>query len=479
MKRLPLGARISLVALAAVLVTVPVIVPYVSTFAAQQTLRRAFEINPIQRDAEWERCVADPTTWHGRRDTIWVDAYAIETGLSQNPDALPLDPRNLRALQAGAAASLRLFWRGDWAGQLATRVAPDGPCAVIGIRWADAVPTRLPALLPLLGRVGLILFAALALTAFVAVRPLRKRLRALAAASSSVGDAARYESADDRDPDDLGRVARILDTAHARIVADAESLQRARVAVEEHLEDVAHDLRTPLSSLHLAIDEALASSADPDVQRWLLSAANDVVYLTSLTENLRLARRLAEGLGPPGGEPGETDLTEVLERALLRFGALGARRGITVSGGRPDLPVTVACEAAMAEQVLTNFVQNAITYGEPGGHVAMVLEAGGGEFSLRVVDDGPGVPPEVLPRLEERTFRTGEARSRDARGSGFGLAIAAEVCRRAGWELRFERADPRGLCVTVTGRLAEPGPEPEPKPEPGDARSGSGRVPDG
>ena len=70
-----------------------------------------------------------------------------------------------------------------------------------------------------------------------------------------------------------------------------------------------------------------------------------------------------------------------------------------------------------------------------------------------ISDDGPGVPPAELPRLAERTFRSDEARKRDPRGGGLGLAITNEICQRAGWTLTFEPVEPRGLGVRIEGTL--------------------------
>src|SRR5262249_20364407 len=114
----------------------------------------------------------------------------------------------------------------------------------------------------------------------------------------------------------------------------------------------------------------------------------------------------------------------------------------------------VRCDARLAQQALGNLVQNAIGYADAGGHVVVLLEkAREGRFALTVVDDGPGVPPAELPRLGDRSFRSKEARQRDPRGSGLGLAITNEICTHYGWTLRFSSVQPRGLHVSIEGRL--------------------------
>jgi signal transduction histidine kinase len=119
----------------------------------------------------------------------------------------------------------------------------------------------------------------------------------------------------------------------------------------------------------------------------------------------------------------------------------------------------VRCNPTLLEQAVSNLLHNALTHGDPGGHVVAVLEEVGPErFRLTVLDDGPGLPTEELERLGERLFRSGEARRRDPRGSGLGVAIVRELCRRAGLTLTFEPNAPRGLKVVIEGPRASAGP---------------------
>ena len=94
-------------------------------------------------------------------------------------------------------------------------------------------------------------------------------------------------------------------------------------------------------------------------------------------------------------------------------------------------------------------------YVEPGGHVAVVLERRGDRFSLRVLDDGPGIPESMRQRVFERTFRADAARSRHPGGMGLGLSIAKDVADRHGFTLELRRSEPGGAELELSGPVAD------------------------
>jgi signal transduction histidine kinase len=234
------------------------------------------------------------------------------------------------------------------------------------------------------------------------------------------------------------------------LVPPVERLQRRSAALQRHLADVAHDLKTPISSLQLGLEEALAAPHETRTRELLTQALGDVVYLGALTSNLRMASEMSEGWNP-GVEGIAVNLGDVVDRVVMRARLFARHKHIAVESAVPDAPLFAQCDPVAIEQALSNIVENAITHGHGGQHVAVLLERSEAQFRLTVVDDGPGVPPSALPHLGTRTFRADEARQRDPRGSGLGLAIASEVCRRCGWRLSFAHEQPQGLRVTIVG----------------------------
>jgi len=289
------------------------------------------------------------------------------------------------------------------------------------------------------------------------VLPLVRRIRALRLAAERVGDAHGYRPlAGARDGDELDALGAILDATHARIRSDAQLLEEQRNALERHLIHVAHDMRTPLAAVQVALEYVADSAPEPAMREVLTGALRDIVYLAALTHNLRLASQLRTGWDPTR-EVVDVDFADMVCRIGARAQMLARRRGMELAVSVPDETVTVRCNMLAVEQALTNVVDNAVAYGDAHGHVAVVLARSdaGDAFRLEIRDDGPGVPPEELPRLTERTFRSDQARQRNPRGSGLGLAITAEVCARFGWTLAFASLELRGLLVTIGGTTAK------------------------
>lgn len=399
-------------------------------------------------NGEGAKCEASPATWSLNAPGFSeVYAYAADSGMSANPAAAPLE-RSL-ATKADAmpdpkiAVALRTGARG---GQLVLRVAPTGSCAYVQASWKPVV-TPLESLKATFFGGGSVALASILLSLLFVIRPAAKRVALLRSAALNVGNARAYRSANLLTDDDFGQLSRELDRAHARI-------REEETRLAEHLANVAHDLRTPMASLHLALEQAFRSTENTNLKEPLVSALADVVYVRGLTENLRLATRFDD---PQAfSEPPITfDLGASVERTLGRVRFFAQMKGLSLDLAIPDKPIEVRGDPIAVEQAVGNVIDNAVTHGTTDGHVAVVLRREGADrFVLIVVDDGPGVDEEDLPMLGKRTFRSDDARQRDPRGSGIGLAIASEVARRSGWELRFEREEPKGLRVTFSGSIA-------------------------
>ncbi|RKH15948.1 sensor histidine kinase [Corallococcus praedator] len=408
-----------------------------------------------------EACRAAPGGWTYTSPTgltvVAFDAARVLGSPGAGTSGAGPDPalvaRMAQGEQEPVSLHFPLFDGSAWGGKLLTRVAAAGPCSLLEYRW--------PRMTNRLSELRWMLLAAVAFTALASalsmaavITPLLRRLRRLHGAAGGLGSPG-YASPADTIADELGDLSRGLDATHARVLSDAARIEAQKHALERFLSNVAHDLKTPIASLQLALELATTapSQALPEL---LVRGIEDTVYLTALVDNLRLACQLGEDVDPLEGEP-RAELGMIVERVVRRLGLLARRKALSVESSHPDAELWVRCHPTMLEQAVGNLVHNAITHGDPGGHVVALLEPVGTErFRLTVLDDGPGLPPEGLGRLGERLFRAPEARHRDPRGSGLGVAIVRELCRRAGLTLTFSANAPRGLQVIIEGPRAAP-----------------------
>ncbi len=394
-------------------------------------------LSAVDRDA----CDAAPETWGWRSGNITTFGYD-RSGRSANPEAPPMEVDLLRR----ATSSGRVVY--DTTPGRITWVAPagtEGPCAVLRGTSRNLESVVAPRFLAVLGAslLGGMLLAAAGTVWFV-LRPLKDRIDSLARDARAVGSP--EFTPQPTGPDALGYIAEVLAQSHGRIVETREALERRNRSLEEHLAGIAHDLRTPLSSMHLAL-ESVAEASDGDLHQEARRALGDVVYLSSMVENLHQATRLRHALEVTSGRVELSDLVRRLER---RFAIVGRHAGVEVAANTPEQEVWVACTHALAERAVSNLVQNAVEHNTDSGHVAIRLsiQDSGRRFELLVVDDGPGLPEDTLASLQSETFLVDDARPR---GPGMGMLITTEVARRAGWSMSYEALEPNGLQVRLEG----------------------------
>jgi signal transduction histidine kinase len=406
----------------------------------------------VARDPRALDCAVDPARFGLRpSDGSTVFAYDRRTGRSANPAAPPVDQELLEDIRRGEVYSIRT---NALAGRGVVMVAVEqpAPCDVFQLHWMTASGLRLRTTLSFALILALGIAFAVTAGGLWVVRPLLKRLSHAATLASRVGIAG--ESIDPADPsgsvqDELTDVDRALRDAHRRILEDRAQIESKNRALAEHIADVAHDLKTPLSSLQLELEALGARLGDGDAELGAIAARalTDVVYLDALVANLRVASELEDA------EPrrAAVDLGSLLDRCVSRVAPLARRKGIELAGSRPDDPVTIQGDMLHLERTLMNLLQNAVAHHDVPdgvGHVAAVLARDGDSsgWTLSIIDDGPGVPPTELPTIAER-----RKKGREGDGQGLGLAIVAAVCAREGIALSWDREEPRGLRVTLRG----------------------------
>jgi signal transduction histidine kinase len=405
---------------------------------------------PVAIEERLRTCDHDPASWRPQRvGNVRVDAYDQVTfaAIAGGP---PLAPVLLQRFRAGDATPRQRGWLWGRGSAVVVRAPVSGRCGVVQLR-RDAELERDIADVALLAMVASLAAGLAIFVSYLAsMRRVLARLRRVRRAASTVAHAEGYVSASDGALDDIGEISRALDDADSRIRRDAVLIQQRGEELEHHLADVAHDVRTPLAALQLALESAARSGEHTERTRCIHAALADAAYLAGLLENLQIAARISSGIDRSELATSLVDLSRVVEMMELRFGLLARKHGIELAVTRPDDAVALAADALLIERAVSNVVHNAIVHGRDGGHVAVLLErASEGRFLLSISDDGPGMAPAMREELNRAPARP-LVRPRNA--AHLGMAIACAVFQRAECVVRFQSNNPVGLCVEISGR---------------------------
>ena len=203
----------------------------------------------------------------------------------------------------------------------------------------------------------------------------------------------------------------------------AESVMAGRSAL---LAAVAHDLRTPITSLRLRAELL----EDDDQRDDMIRILDDMAVM-------------AEGLLQAATTGATTEPRQVtdLDRLLSR---LCAEQGVPYRGPGP---VPVRLRPVAISRAVCNLVGNALRY---AGNARVTLSMGkAGEAVIRVEDDGPGIPQALLPRVTEPFVRGEESRNAGTGGAGLGLSIARDIARAHGGSLALANAPAGGLVAEL------------------------------
>lgn len=291
-----------------------------------------------------------------------------------------------------------------------------------------------------------------ALIAWLASNRLGRRLTDPLRELADAADRLRAGTRTDRLPSasndvELRSLTDALNTMLDRLHAALRRERDLNEAQQRFVADAAHELRSPLTNLHCALEVTLRRPRDAEAYRAALQTAFEQVQrLTRLANDLLTLSRTDAGqlqlsLGP-------CDLADHAARSIAvvrpRFDEAGL--ALEMEGG--ETPVWADCDRL--EQVVMNLLDNALRHAPRGTAVRVRAETSGESCQLRVVDQGPGVPVEERERIFERFHRLDKARARAAGGSGLGLAIARGIMVAHGGGVHVEESAGGGACFVCS-----------------------------
>jgi signal transduction histidine kinase len=265
-----------------------------------------------------------------------------------------------------------------------------------------------------------------------------RRLAAISGTAEAIidGDLARRVPVRGSD-DDLDRLALTFNRMLDRIAALMESVKQVS-------NDIAHDLRTPLTRLRQKLEAGLAAPGERALALALEGALGD---LDSILETFAALLRIAQiESGARRAAFRTCDLAVLAQTVTEAFApsAEDQQQSLTLV---VEARAVVDGDAELLTQMLVNLVENALRHAGPQARITVKVARQGRAAALSVTDDGPGVPETESERLFDRFYRL--ERSRSTPGSGLGLALVAAVAKLHGAEVSLIPGKP-GLEARVT-----------------------------
>ena len=222
-------------------------------------------------------------------------------------------------------------------------------------------------------------------------------------------------------------------------------LRDAFASQRRFVQDAAHELRTPITAMTLQLENLKACPMDAETAAQVSQFEAGLKRTKRLIEQLlRLARQEA----PQKPEAASNvELAPFLQELISDLMPCADHRDIDV-GLSVDINATVRANPHELRSLLHNLLDNALRYTPEHGVVDVRLFANDGKVVVEIVDSGPGIPPDLLPRVFDRFFRI---EGSDTEGSGLGLAIAKHAAERNRIDLHLDnRIERSGLVARVT-----------------------------
>ena len=262
----------------------------------------------------------------------------------------------------------------------------------------------------------------------------------------------------------LRPVRRLADEVDARDAASLQRLDLERVPLElrpflasingllgrlgeavererRFVADAAHELRTPVAALGVQAENLAHGALSDDARQRLHALRQGLERARGVVEQL-LGLARAQSAAQPLAQP--VELRALLRQAIEDLMPLADAKRIDLGLAEAD-DVVVDSDPTLLSIFVLNAIDNAIRYAPSGGCVDLALRRVAGGVEIEVVDDGPGIAPEMV----ERAFEPFERLGRAGAGSGLGLPIMRGVARKLGAGLELSAAVPHGLTVRL------------------------------
>lgn len=238
-----------------------------------------------------------------------------------------------------------------------------------------------------------------------------------------------------------------IDTVSAQVNAALERLAGLVEGMRQVSSDIAHDLKTPLNRLHIALEAIARKKDDAYISDDLAEAQSEIESINATFEALLRIAQIEAGARKERFT--RIDLNAVVEKIADIYEEVAADQGKTLKATRAGKPAFVMGDADLLTQLFANLVENALRHCPAGTTIEINVAASAGAVSAEVRDDGPGIPEEEREKVFRRLYRMDKSRSTP--GSGLGLSMTKAIADLHDADIKLHDAAP-GLRVALRFR---------------------------
>lgn len=238
------------------------------------------------------------------------------------------------------------------------------------------------------------------------------------------------------------------------VLHDVTELRRLENLRREFVQNVSHELKTPLSAIAAYADTLLEGGLEDDQQKrkFVERIAEQSERLSALIGDLLALGRMESEEHAFEVQP--TDVSRIVTASVEAHRAVAEAKRLTLTAAGPADPVYGFADDDGLRTILDNLLDNAVNYTPAGGSVAVRWRQDGDAVLIEVEDTGVGIAKEHQSRIFERFYRIDKARSREVGGTGLGLAIVKHLCQVFGGGVSVSSQLGQGTTFTVALRAA-------------------------
>ncbi|MBQ9849047.1 MAG: HAMP domain-containing histidine kinase [Clostridia bacterium] len=291
---------------------------------------------------------------------------------------------------------------------------------------------------------SLVASAILAIILFFVLRRLSLPLERLKNTTAEIAQGNFDIRADDSGKDEFSLLASDVNKMSRKVREQFERLEENAESKQMMLDNLAHEMRTPLTSIRGYAEYIINAKIDEHERQ---EAAE---YIISEAERLRLIgeRLLDEAFIRENGiVPEQTDISELIHKAEKTLSPKASEKGVTITTAADK--ITVNCDPLLIGLVITNLADNAIKACRENGRVELGCRKEENNVIISVADNGIGMTAEQAERITEPFYRTDKSRARSDGGTGLGLSLCDKIVKAHGAKLVFSSQLGKGTTAFV------------------------------